>query len=331
MSFLDPVFDGLLAVILIVLAVRILTVANLFHAVALFIAFGLLMAMTWVRLAAPDVALAEAGIGAALTGVLLVDALHNLSWSPVSSPKSDSAKPKRRGLTGSAWPGKLLAGLAAGSLWVLLLIQLGNHSHAGSGLAEEINVALPHAGVSHPVTAVLLNFRSFDTLLELAVLFLAVIGVLCVRGTRGLGEMPVPARGDIVVEWLLRVLLPLLPIVAVYLLWLGSFSAGGAFQAGIIVAAGVVLLWLTGRHSLENLPTWVWKLMLVGGLAAFSIAGATMVAAGREFLEYPSAWASGLILFLEMAAALSIGAALAAIFLGLHPPGRGPEILEEKR
>lgn len=37
--------------------------------------FGLLMALVWARLHAPDIALAEATIGAGLTGALLLTAL----------------------------------------------------------------------------------------------------------------------------------------------------------------------------------------------------------------------------------------------------------------
>lgn len=45
------------------------------RAVVQFIVFGLLMALTWVRLSAPDLALAEAAIGAGLTGALLLEAV----------------------------------------------------------------------------------------------------------------------------------------------------------------------------------------------------------------------------------------------------------------
>jgi energy-converting hydrogenase B subunit D len=69
-------FDLLLAATLVGVACGVLAVADLFRAVVLFIVFGLLMALAWTRLAAPDVALAEAGIGAGLTGVLLLDALR---------------------------------------------------------------------------------------------------------------------------------------------------------------------------------------------------------------------------------------------------------------
>ena len=57
---------------------RALASQNLFKAIVLFIAFGLLMSLAWVRLGAPDVALAEAAIGAGLTGALLMAALAQL-------------------------------------------------------------------------------------------------------------------------------------------------------------------------------------------------------------------------------------------------------------
>lgn len=71
-------FDGLLIVALVWSAARALTVADLFRGVVLFIVFGLLMALAWARLGAPDIALAEAAIGAGLTGALLLDAVGHL-------------------------------------------------------------------------------------------------------------------------------------------------------------------------------------------------------------------------------------------------------------
>lgn len=71
-------FDLLLGLGLLWLAWRALACPDLFKAIVLFIAFGLFMAMVWVRLAAPDVALAEAAIGAGLTGALLMAALARL-------------------------------------------------------------------------------------------------------------------------------------------------------------------------------------------------------------------------------------------------------------
>jgi energy-converting hydrogenase B subunit D len=71
----ERILDVLLAVTLIWLAWRILTLDALFEEAVLFIVFGLVMALAWVRLGAPDIALAEAAIGAGLTGALVLDAV----------------------------------------------------------------------------------------------------------------------------------------------------------------------------------------------------------------------------------------------------------------
>lgn len=71
-------FDLLIITALVWSAARALTVADLFRGVVLFIVFGLLMALAWARLGAPDIALAEAAIGAGLTGALLLDAVGHL-------------------------------------------------------------------------------------------------------------------------------------------------------------------------------------------------------------------------------------------------------------
>lgn len=70
--------DGLLVAALVATASAALWSRDLFRAVVVFIAFGLLMAVAWIRLQAPDIALAEAAIGAGLTGVLLLDAVSHL-------------------------------------------------------------------------------------------------------------------------------------------------------------------------------------------------------------------------------------------------------------
>jgi uncharacterized MnhB-related membrane protein len=72
-------FDGTLVLTLLWLAWRMLSSPDLFKAIVLFIAFGLVMALAWVRLQAPDIALAEAAIGAGLTGALLLAALARLN------------------------------------------------------------------------------------------------------------------------------------------------------------------------------------------------------------------------------------------------------------
>lgn len=86
MSITGALLDIGLLLTIIWLAVRTLAEAKLFKSVVLFIALGLLTALAWVRLAAPDIALAEAAIGAGITGALLLDAVGHLRNREVPFP-----------------------------------------------------------------------------------------------------------------------------------------------------------------------------------------------------------------------------------------------------
>lgn len=99
MTVLTWAFDLVLGAGLVALAWQVLATRNLFKATVLFIAFGLLMAMAWVRLQAPDIALAEAAIGTGLTGALLLDAVGHLEVGRrrrLPRPQDPAATPENR-------------------------------------------------------------------------------------------------------------------------------------------------------------------------------------------------------------------------------------------
>ena len=73
--------DMSLGTVLVWLAWSALVGTDLFTACIRFIAFGLVLAIVWARLGAPDVALAEAAIGSGLTGALLLGALRRLGFA----------------------------------------------------------------------------------------------------------------------------------------------------------------------------------------------------------------------------------------------------------
>lgn len=82
----------MLGITLVWLAWLTLSSEDLFKSIVLFITFGLVLALTWIRLEAPDVALAEAAIGAGITGALLLGALARLESTPVDG--SDPVREK---------------------------------------------------------------------------------------------------------------------------------------------------------------------------------------------------------------------------------------------
>ena len=61
-----------------------------------------------------------------------------------------------------------LVGVLGSVIWTLPM--------EATGLAGDVEEKLDQSGAKNPVTAVLLNFRGYDTLLEVTVLLLAVLG-----------------------------------------------------------------------------------------------------------------------------------------------------------
>jgi multisubunit Na+/H+ antiporter MnhB subunit len=178
-------------------------------------------------------------------------------------------------------------------------------------LPVEVAAKIAESGVEHPVTAVLLNFRGYDTLLEVAVLLLALLGVLALAQPHA-ARAAAPAHP--LLQTLARLLAPLMVLVAGYLLWVGAIAPGGAFQAGAVLGAAGVLLRLAGL-----LPTWAAPgRLLRGGLALgllVFVAVALAVLGQGSLLQYPQALAGGLILLIEAGLTLSIGLTLAGLYL----------------
>ncbi|MFQ3237041.1 MAG: putative MnhB-related membrane protein [Paraglaciecola sp.] len=75
---IDSLLDHLLVFGILLFAASALLVSKLFSAIVLFISLGLIVSLVWIRLGAVDVAIAEAAIGAGVTGVMLLAAWKRL-------------------------------------------------------------------------------------------------------------------------------------------------------------------------------------------------------------------------------------------------------------
>lgn len=300
------VIDLVLIALVLALAHAAVTGPSLKRSVVMFIAFGLLLAIVWARLRAPDLALAEAAIGAGLTGALMLAALRD---EPDPTPASDSR-------TGPlAWLVTVLCLALGGALGWALFAAIGTGD--ATRLAERVATAITQSGVSNPVTAVLLNFRAYDTLLELAVLLAAVLGILALGPARRPYRPAGPVLGSLV-TWLV----PLLILMAGYLLWVGAHAPGGAFQAGAVLAAAGVMLRLAGRRRAGLPGPSLQRWLLAGGVGIFLLVGLGVTTPGRAFLQYPEGWAGTLILLIEAAAMLAIATTLTLAYVGGRPQER---------
>lgn len=177
------------------------------------------------------------------------------------------------------------------------------------------------AQVTQPVTAVLLNFRGYDTWLEVGVLLACVFGLLALHRSSGL-SIEREEQTDPVLDTVTRLLVPLLILIGGFLLWAGTRIPGGAFQAGAILAAAGVLMRVAGVGSgmaaiMTGLPM---RLTAVSGFAFFLVFAAVTVLSGRQLLEYPAGWGGELIFLLEAGVMISVGWTLAFVYMAATPP-----------
>ena len=198
------------------------------------------------------------------------------------------------------------------------------------GLAERVGAHLAETGLGNPVNAVLLDFRAFDTLLEKAVLVLALVGVWGLVPAAGLtrpaGNLRTHLPAEPQLTLLLKVLVPLALLAAVYLFWVGADEPGGAFQSGTILAAVGVLLVLGRALPPPSQASPVLRWFVVAGFLVFVGAGIVTAMFGTGFLDYPEGWAKTIILTIEVGLALSVGATLFLQSNGL-PEGREGRVL----
>ncbi len=300
-------FDIVLCALILGAALAAVSGRDPFAAVVFFVVYGVFIATAWLRLDAVNVALAEAAIGAGLTGVLLLGAVGRLARL------REAAIPARP-------PGpRLLAALAAGGTalmlgWVFLTLP------APGGLHAEVGRHLAVAGSENAVTAVLLNFRAWDTLLESIVLLAALIGIWALSPDAAWGGRPgitQRTRSGGVLAQFGRVLPPIGLLVGVYLVWAGTKQPGGAFQGGTVLAAVALLAMMAGRAAPPRVSAPGLRAALILGPAVFLAVGLAALAAGR-FLWLPPEHAYALILGIEAALTVSIAVTLALMVIG--PP-----------
>ncbi|MET3861057.1 multisubunit Na+/H+ antiporter MnhB subunit [Dietzia sp. 2505] len=316
------VTDIVVGVAALVAATVALTVRDRLTALVSFVLLGGLLALVWAGVRAPDVALAEAAIGTGVTGALLVDAVADRR----------RGAPPRFGRAGVAvWSvGALIGAGFAALLLRAVLASDGTDRHPP--LTDTVAGAMDTTATGHPITAVLLDFRAYDTLLEVAVILVAVVGAFALAavapratgadgagraadrsGGAGAGAGPVHRTlGDF-----LRLASPVLLLLAAWLLFSGAYRPGGAFQGGATVAGVLILATLAGippRILHGSRGRW---LVAIGPTAFLAAGGLGLLLAGH-WLAMPPGWESAATIGVETALTVSIGAGLTLLFLAVR-------------
>jgi multicomponent K+:H+ antiporter subunit A len=199
---------------------------------------GLIVALTFVKFSAPDLALTQLSVEV-VTIVLLLLALYFL---PARTPVESSGARRGRDLLVA-----VTAGLGVSALtWAVLTRPY--ETIAGFFLDNSV----PGGGGTNVVNVILVDFRGFDTLGEITVLAIAAIGIFALlEGLR----LPAPETDSsgrrwswdlhpVVMASFSRLLLPLALLVAIFVLLRGHNLPGGGFIAGLITAIALITQYL---------------------------------------------------------------------------------------
>ncbi len=100
-------------------------------------------------------------------------------------------------------------------------------------------------GVINTVTGMILNYRGFDTFGETCVLFIAssCVMILLMVSEEKLKHLPknLEPKDDKILQYVARIIVPILMIFGFYVIVNGHLSPGGGFSGGAIIGSGLIL------------------------------------------------------------------------------------------
>ena len=313
------VFALFLLSLLVVTALAIVRTENLFVAVMLTSIFSLLMAANFFILDAADVALTEAAVGAGVTTVIFLGAL------------ALTAEREKYAAAGSRVAVVVVAILAALIIYATFdKPRLGDpnapvHQHLAPWYLEKTPELVD---IPNVVTAVLATFRGYDTLGEVFVVFAACIGVLFILGVHPENTTPQSAppnaglKHHLIPQVVGKMLIPFIILFGLYVQFHGEYGPGGGFQAGALVATGVILYALLEGEAaaLKAVPQSVLLGLVIGGACLYGGVGLLCILLGGNFLDYsvlasdPVTGQQVGILVIEAGVGMAVCGALLTIF-----------------
>ncbi|SFM30509.1 hydrogen gas-evolving membrane-bound hydrogenase subunit E [Halopseudomonas yangmingensis] len=239
-------------------------------------ASGLGLALLFVALNAPDVALTQLMVET-LTVVFLAMVLRRMPRVPPSG-------------TGVGWLNLWHALVAISfGVAVTLLIMTAVSLPLPGDLAEWFLAnSLPGGYGANVVNVILVDFRAVDTLGEIVVVALAALGAATLLGAGQTADPKprgLPEFNSVLLRQGVRPLAMLLLVVSLLVLWRGHNLPGGGFIGGLVAATGFTLLVLTYGRGMQRELSRVSPPTLIGlGLALALGAGFFGLAAGQPYM-----------------------------------------------
>jgi multicomponent Na+:H+ antiporter subunit B len=137
-------------------------------------------------------------------------------------------------------------------------------------------------------------------------------------------------RLDVLLRIGAKLVLPFILLFALYVQFHGEYGPGGGFQAGVIVAAAVILYAIVfGIAAAQRVVPLRWLERLIpAGVLVYLSAGLPALFAGRNYLDYGALAAESAaghargIMWIESGVLITVTATMIAIFYAFAGRGR---------
>ncbi|MCK8816056.1 sodium:proton antiporter [Natroniella sulfidigena] len=210
----------------------------------------------------------------------------------------------------------------------LLLMTFLSLSTADYDLSEHyINHGAEETKALNLVTAILFDYRAFDTLGEATVVF-AVASTIAFLVPKRTASM-ISARFSIIMQQTTSLLIPFLFMIGAYIIAYGHISPGGGFAGGVILAVITILITVTFgiRYSDRQVRPEIKSFMESFGAMGFVLLGFIGIVLGGNFLANANSTldlgvkgeliSSGIIPHINLMTGLKVAAGLSIMFNSL--------------
>ena len=211
--------------------------------------FSLLISLVYLALGSPDVAMAEAAIGAYAIIFFIVAA--EKYYGKDARKATIGPTSKKNGAIGKT----ILAFIFVGGI-AALFINFYPQIDANLYLRDQYLLrAGDDVGGQNVIGAILMGYRLYDTLFEALLL---VIAVMAVGHLSWFSKDYIKSgktsdvKRDRVAFYSIRIISPLILIFGIYLIMNGHISAGGGFQGGVAVACFFICRYMI--HNIYDMP-----------------------------------------------------------------------------
>lgn len=201
----------------------------------------------------------------------------------------------------------------------------GQFEYSNSIYQHITNNGVKETGSLNFVTAILYDYRGYDSLGESTIIFGAVSGIVLLLSRK---TLPVSSHGlSFIVKRTFGMLTPFIFLFSIYIISHGHLSPGGGFQGGVILGAISIIFSIIYGSEFDYKrysPTTKTLLETTGALLFIGL-GILGIIMGGNFLvnlkildsEIGSLLSAGSIPFINLGIGFKVGAGLAIIFYSM--------------